>query len=124
MRQVVEDLVDSFVETGRCELVEDLCEPYPIPIICELLGAPKEDWRQFSAWATDIFRIFNNDLLNDADLIATAFEELDGYVRAMIAERRSQPADDLLSRFIAAEEEGDRMSTDVAPPLDTRMRSS
>jgi cytochrome P450 len=65
MREVVGGLVDSFAAAGRCEVVVDLCEPYPIPIICQLLGAPKEDWRQFSAWATDIFRIFNQNLVED-----------------------------------------------------------
>jgi cytochrome P450 len=112
MRDLVNDLLDPFTATGRIELVADLCEPYPIPVICELLGAPKEDWRLFSRWATDIFRIFNGDLLNDADVIDAAFGELDEYVRAMIDERRSTPRDDLLSRFIEAEEQGDRMSTD------------
>ena len=43
---------------------------------------------------------------------ATALRELDSYVRAMIEERRRTPADDLLSRMIAVEEEGDRLSTD------------
>ncbi|HYD10722.1 MAG TPA: hypothetical protein VEA78_11515, partial [Acidimicrobiales bacterium] len=38
MRDVVNGLVDAFAASGRCELVEDVCEPYPIPIICELLG--------------------------------------------------------------------------------------
>ena len=58
-------LVDAFAARGSCELVDDVCEPYPIPIICELLGAPKEDWKLFSGWATDIFRIFNNDIATD-----------------------------------------------------------
>lgn len=112
MREVVNGLVDQVAEHGRCELVAEVCEPYPIPIICELLGAPKSDWKLFSAWATDIFRIFNGDLVNDAERIMAATGELDEYVRTMIAERRSRPADDLLSDMIAAEEEGDRMSTD------------
>jgi cytochrome P450 len=112
MRDVVNGLVDTFADNGRCELVDDVCDPYPIPIICELLGAPKEDWKLFSAWATDIFRIFNNDIENDAEKIKQASEELDEYVRTMIAERRSTPADDLLSDMIAAEEAGDRLSTD------------
>ena len=72
MRDVINGLVDKVVDDGRCELVEDICEPYPIPIICELLGAPKEDWKLFSNWATDIFRIFNNDLENDMPLIDAA----------------------------------------------------
>ena len=112
MREVVNGLVDSFAARGSCELVEDVCEPYPIPIICELLGAPKEDWKLFSGWATNIFRIFNNDLAADQALIVTAMDELQAYVRAMVEERRSRPADDLLSHMIAVEEEGDRLSTD------------
>ena len=114
MRSVVDGLVDPIVEsgTGRCELVTDVCEPYPIPIVCELLGAPKEDWKLFSAWATDIFRIFNGDIANDLPAIKAAMHELDDYVRAMIDERRSRPAEDLLSDLIAAEEAGDKLSTD------------
>jgi cytochrome P450 len=112
MREVVDELFDVVAPTGRCELVADVCEPYPIPIICELLGAPKEDWKLFSAWATDIFRIFNGDIANDLDAIKAAMAELEDYVQAMIAERRDSPADDLLSRMIEAEEQGDRLSTD------------
>jgi cytochrome P450 len=112
MRSVVDGLVDPLVESGRCELVDDVCDPYPIPIVCELLGAPKEDWKLFSAWATDIFRIFNGDIANDLPAIKAAMQELDDYVRAMVEERRSRPAEDLLSDLIAAEEAGDRLSID------------
>ena len=112
MRSVLNDLVDNVIDTGRCELVADVCEPYPIPIVCELLGAPKEDWKLFSDWATDIFKIFNNDIENDRPAIEAATQALDDYVRAMVDERRSSPADDLLSHMIAVEEQGDRLSTD------------
>ena len=112
MRHVLGDLVDRVAPSGTCELVGDICEPYPIPIICELLGAPKEDWKLFSGWATDIFRIFNNDVANDLPAIEAAMAGLDDYVRAMVEERRHRPADDLLSHMIAVEEEGDRLSTD------------
>jgi cytochrome P450 len=112
MRAVVGELVDRVADRGRCELVADVCEPYPIPIICELLGAPPEDWKLFSAWATDIFRIFNNNLAEDLPLIERAGEELAAYVSAMIAQRRAYPRADLLSDLIAIEQEGDRLSTD------------
>ncbi len=112
MRQVVSELVDAVVTQGRCEFVSDICEPYPIPIICELLGAPKEDWKLFSAWATDIFRIFNQDLAADLPAIERASGELEAYVNAMIDERRKHPTDDLLSTLITIEEAGDRLSSD------------
>ena len=112
MQSVVGELVDRVVGRGQCELVADVCEPYPIPIICELLGAPPEDWKLFSGWATDIFRIFNNNLAEDLPLIERADLELTAYVSDMIAERRADPRDDLLSDLIAVEEAGDRLSTD------------
>jgi cytochrome P450 len=112
MQAVVGGLVDAIADQGECELVADVCEPYPIPIICELLGAPPEDWKLFSGWATDIFRIFNNNLAEDLPLIAKAGQELTEYVSDMIAQRRADPRDDLLSDLIAIEQEGDRLSTD------------
>jgi cytochrome P450 len=112
MRAVVTNLIDQVTADGACEFVSAVCEPYPIPIICELLGAPPEDWKLFSGWATDIFRIFNGMLVEDLPVIARAAEELTDYVNAMIAERRAEPRADLLSDMIAIEEEGDRLSTD------------
>jgi cytochrome P450 len=112
MRAVVSELVDKVAPEGRSEFVADICEPYPIPIICELLGAPRQDWKLFSAWATDIFKIFNNNLAEDLPDIERAAAELSDYVGAMIAERRQSPRHDLLSDLIAIEEEGDRLSTE------------
>jgi len=91
MRAVVNELFDRVAGQGECELVADVCEPYPIPIICELLGAPPQDWKLFSSWATDIFRIFNNNLVEDLPLIQRAGLELTEYVTEMIAERRTDP---------------------------------
>jgi cytochrome P450 len=112
MQRVVNELVDGVSGAGECELVADVCEPYPIPIICELLGAPPEDWKLFSGWASDIFRIFNNNLAEDLPLIMRASDELTDYVSDMISARRADPRHDLLSDLIAVEEEGDRLSTD------------
>lgn len=112
MREVVNGLVDAVAASGRAEVVADICEPYPIPIICELLGAPKRDWQLFSRWATDVLRIFNSNLAEEIPLIVAAQDELDEYTRELIAERRQRPADDLITALIAAEEAGDRLSTD------------
>ncbi len=110
MRDVVEGLLDPLTEVGRTELVADVCEPYPIPIICELLGAPKQDWQLFSRWAPDVLRIFNFNLQEDLPIIMRAQDEVGAYVRTLIEERRNEPRDDLLTALIQAEEEGDRLS--------------
>jgi cytochrome P450 len=112
MHKVISDLVDPLSAIGQCDLVSDVCEPYPIPIICELLGAPREDWKRFSRWATDIFRIFNQDLATDLPAIQRASDELEEYVRSLVEERRTRPRDDLLSDLVAIEQSGDRLSVD------------
>ncbi|MGZ4768696.1 MAG: cytochrome P450 [Ilumatobacteraceae bacterium] len=112
MREVINGLIDTVADAGRADFTTDICEPYPIPIICELLGAPKQDWQLFSRWAGDILEIFSVDVVDKLDLIMRTQDELGEYTRGLIAERRSKPADDLLTELIAAEEAGDRLSTD------------
>lgn len=112
MREVVNGLVEEVAPAGWADIVADICDPYPIPIICELLGAPKEDWQLFSRWAEDVLRIFNTTALEEFDLIKLAQTELGEYSRELIAARRDDPRDDLITALIAAEEEGDRLSTD------------
>jgi cytochrome P450 len=112
MRGVVERLADAVVESGRTELVTDVCEPYPIPVVCELLGAPADDWRTFSRWATDLLSIFNGNLVEDLPRIARAREEIRPYMEALIEERRLKPADDLISDMIAIEQANDRLTND------------
>jgi len=112
MREVINSLVDAVAASGRADIASDICEPYPIPIICELLGAPKSDWQLFSRWANDILEIFSLDMADKLDLIMKTQDELDTYTRALIAERRDKPAEDLLTDLIAVEEEGDRLTTD------------
>lgn len=112
MREVVNGLIDPVAESGKVEIVADICEPYPIPIICELLGAPKEDWQQFSRWAGDVLRIFNATVLDEIDLIKAARNEITEYTLQMISQRRSDPRDDLLTDLIAAEEDGDKLDAE------------
>jgi cytochrome P450 len=112
MRDVMNGLVDHVAAAGRADFTPEICEPYPIPIICELLGAPKADWQLFSRWAGDILEIFSEDVVDKIDLIMRTQDELGEYTRGLIAERRSKPADDLLTDLIAAEEAGDKLSTD------------
>ena len=112
MRQVVNELIDRFADTGTADIATDFCEPYPIPIICELFGAPQEDLELFSGWATDIFRIFNGNIAEDKPAIIKAQDELDAYIGDLIERRRGTPSDDLISAMIAAESDGDRLSHD------------
>lgn len=108
---VINELIDHIIDLGRCEFVADIARPYPIPVICALLGAPREDWQQFSRWAEDIFKIvsFDCDLAAEEAVILKAWEEFDAYIDDMIDSRRQGLTDDLLSELIRAEDGGDRL---------------
>ena len=112
MRETVNSLLDPFAASGKAEVVGDICEPYPIPIICELLGAPKEDWKLFSRLATEILLIFSDNLAQNMSVFLNAQQELEKYTEGLIEKRRSVPADDLITDLIAAEEAGDKLNTE------------
>ena len=112
MTDVITELTDAIAPAGHCDIVADVARPYPIPIICELLGAPRQDWPLFSAWADDIFKIFNMTPAADAPDILRALDELDAYLDQLVARRRDDLSDDLISNLIRAEEGGDRLTHD------------
>ena len=110
MAATMNQLVDAIVDQGHCDVIADICEPYPIPIICELLGAPAEDWEDFSRWATDVLAGLDRDANEKVDRILAGRHALDEYVIKLIERRRTDPADDLITVLIQAEEEGDRLT--------------
>lgn len=108
---VVNELADRVVGEGSCDIVEAIARPYPIPIICALLGAPRGDWEQFSRWAEDIFKIvsFDCNLAEEQSVVLQAWSEFDDYVDDMVNQRRHRLTDDLLSDLIRAEVDGDKL---------------
>lgn len=111
IHEVITELIDAVSASGACEFVEQIARPYPIPVICALLGAPREDWKMFSEWAEDIFKIvrFDIDLAAEEPTVLRAWDEFDDYIDAMIARRRRHLSTDLLSELIRAEDGGDRL---------------
>ncbi|OBG39562.1 cytochrome P450 [Mycobacterium sp. E3198] len=114
IHDVVNGLIDRVVDAGRCDVVTDIARPYPTPIMCALIGAPREDWHLFAQWTDHIFRAFSlqTDVTFDEAEIMRAWGELDAYVDDMVAARRNNLTDDLLSELIRAESDGDRLDLD------------
>jgi cytochrome P450 len=107
---VLAELIDPLAATGHCDVVAEIARPYPTPIICGLLGVPRQDWRLFSTWTDDIKKVFEWNVTNDGPVIAAAWAELDAYLEEMLAQRRDNLTDDLISDLIRAEDDGDRLS--------------
>jgi cytochrome P450 len=109
---VITELVDPVTRVGHCDVVSDIARGYPTPIICALLGAPRQDWPLFSAWVDDIKKLFDWNVAEDGPAIIAAWGQLDAYLEDMIANRRRSLTDDLISELIRAEDDGDRLTHD------------
>jgi cytochrome P450 len=109
---VINELTDAVESEGSCEFVQQVARPYPVPVICALLGAPQADWEQFATWAEDIFKIvsFDINLADEEPAVLRAWDAFDAYVDDMIGRRRLQLTNDLLSELIRAEVDGDRLN--------------
>ncbi|WP_099224156.1 cytochrome P450 [Mycobacterium persicum] len=113
---LVDGLLDRIAEKGRFDVVGDFAYPLPVAVICRLLGVPLEDEPQFSrasallAQSLDPFLAFTGEDPEDFNDGLAAGSWLREYLRGLIARRRSQPGDDLMSGLIAVEESGDQLT--------------
>jgi cytochrome P450 len=110
MRGFLEQLVDGFAPSGRCELVTDLCKPYPALTIATIMGAPLDDAERLYDWSNLIQRQFAADVLEQREQIEQAVLEFYDYANELLERRRHDPGDDLISALLTARHEGDRLS--------------
>ncbi|MGH0031630.1 MAG: cytochrome P450 [Myxococcota bacterium] len=113
---VTDELLGRVEAAGEMDLVGDLALPVPATLICEMLGVPVEDRDTFTEWTADVTHGLALRRGNvPPDIVArveAARNGLAGYFNRLIDERRGKEKGDLLSALIAAEEEGDRLSTE------------
>ncbi|MEU9388837.1 cytochrome P450 [Streptomyces sp. NPDC048324] len=104
-------LVDRLVEHGGGDLLTDVAEPLPVAVIAEMLGIPESDRAPLRPWSADICGMYElNPSEETARKAVQASVEFSDYLHGLIAERRKEPGDDLISGLIAAHDEGDRLT--------------
>jgi cytochrome P450 len=112
---LVDGLLDKVDDTGQFDVIESLAHPLPVAVICRLLGVPIEDEPQFSAASTllaqglDPFVTFSGETQGLEERMQAGLW-LRGYLRELLEQRRSKPADDLMSALISVEESGDQLT--------------
>ena len=111
MRGFLDDLFVPVVDAGTCEFVGAFAKPYPSRTIATVMGAPVSDAPRLHHWSNWIQRQFDAaSMMNERTGIEQAVEEFYEYARALLAARREDPGDDLISTLLAAEEQGDKLS--------------
>ena len=102
---VATELIDGFAGLGHADLVPEFNFPFPTQVISGILGLPREDYRQFQRWSTAILSFFTR-----LDEAVRASQEVKDYMAVILAERRREPREDLISELAHAELDGERLS--------------
>lgn len=111
MREIVHSLVDAFAPAGECEFMAACADHYPPQVMFDLLGIPEEDHEQFLEWGKTLALTVSYSVAEHAAAIDTARSDLYAATDWLCASRRLQPGDDLISRLVAANADGDRLTT-------------
>jgi cytochrome P450 len=104
VQQLTDALIDGFAADGRADLVARFALPLPLQVICELIGIPPADAGQVRAWTEELKTLTSFDVTperqREAAHQSVAFER---YLADLVAARRAEPRDDLLTDLLTAE---------------------
>lgn len=98
IEQVVDELIDNFIDKGECEFVQEFATPLPVYVIADQLGVPREDLRRIKAWS-DAFASRLGGMASEEEEVENArlIVEYQHYMAGIIADRRARPQDDMIS---------------------------
>jgi cytochrome P450 len=102
---VVNELIDSFSDRGKADLVREVTFNFPAQVIARILGLPRSDYPNFQRWAIELTSVAAN-----WDRGVAASNSLRDYFAGVMSERRSAPGDDLISELVQVEVEGEHLT--------------
>jgi len=118
IRELSRELLDAAMKAGEVDVALDYAVPLPMKVIAEMIGIPVADWSRFKGWSDGLLKLSYSMRGMEADAEAAkamsgftaVTAEMNGYLAEMIEQRRTVPKDDLLTRLITAEVDGQRLS--------------
>ncbi|MBI3782011.1 MAG: cytochrome P450 [Deltaproteobacteria bacterium] len=114
VREICVDLIERAAAKGRFDFVRDIAAPLPMIMIGDMLGVEPQDRDDLLRWSDDL--ILGATMTAPMEYIMAAqraFEEYGAYHRKVVADRRAQPRDDLMSVLVHANIDGDTLSDDA-----------
>jgi cytochrome P450 family 142 subfamily A polypeptide 1 len=106
-------LIDAVCERGECDFVRDLAAPLPMAVIGDMLGVRPDQREMFLKWSDDMVTFLSSHVAQqDFQVSMDAFAAYTQFTMEMIAKRRKDPTDDLISVLVHSEVDGERLSDD------------
>lgn len=115
IRELSAQLLGVALKRGDIDLAEDFAVPLPMLVIAEMIGVPQSEWPRYKRWSDAILKLANT-FSKDEESIQTVADfrsvtaEMREFLPSLIAERRAAHQDDLLTRLVEAEVDGERLS--------------
>ncbi len=94
----------------RMELVADLAYPFPVTVISDLLGIPREDRAQIKGWTENLLRVDRGRGSELEEEVRAGFRDFVDYLKDLFERKRREPGDDMITRMAHAAEDGDVLS--------------
>ncbi|MCZ6860330.1 MAG: cytochrome P450 [Alphaproteobacteria bacterium] len=112
IEQLVDRLIDGFIERGETDLIRDFAFPLPVMVIAEMLGVTLHDITEFKRWSDDLAAFVGSAQMtpDKRQRAQAAVEALEALFGELMADRRSAPREDMISRLIAASDEDGGLS--------------
>jgi cytochrome P450 len=115
IRQLSRELIDQAIGRGEMDLAADYAVPLPMKVIAEMIGIPGADWPRFKRWSDGVLKISytrsgGEEAARAMGEFVAVTAEMSAYLAQMIDRRRAAPQDDLLTRLVAAEVDGERLT--------------
>jgi cytochrome P450 len=112
LRGIVTRLIDGFAGRNQVDIVDDFAYPFPVTVICELLGVPREDEPRFHVWVEAGLEALDPKAASpeQQQKHAQASTEMGQYLTELVETHRRTPGNDLLSAMVTDEGPDGRMS--------------
>ena len=109
-KEVVDNVIERF-PSGEFDFVEEIASRFPLEIICEMMGIPKEDYKQILTWTNTILGVGDPELVTGLDDLLNAGLSMFSYAQALGEDRIKNPTDDITSVMMQAEVDGERLTS-------------
>ena len=103
-------MIDRAVGLGECDFIVDVASELPLQVIAELMGIPVEDRSKIFTWSNRMIGSFDPEYRVSEEAVNEARIEMFMYAHALGERRRSQPGEDIITKLLAADVDGDQLS--------------
>jgi cytochrome P450 len=120
VEEICSELIDQMCEQGEVDLVQALSAPFPLLVICDMMGIPRSEFGTVLEATNVILGAGDAEVLKGRDPFGALLEAgatLTGLVTELAAERRKNPTDDLTSALVHAEVDGQRLAPEELGPF-------